>query len=1180
MNTNTNWIRLALLLLLSWGIAFPLLAQEDDEDEIVILDPFEISADEVSGYAATTTMAGTRINTQLRDIGSAISVITEEFMRDTGATDNETLLQYTTNTEVGSIGGNFTNISGGTTVDESGQFLRPHQSTRVRGLAAADNTRNFFLTEAPWDGYNVDRVDMQRGPNAILFGLGSPAGVINTSTIAAHFENENELEFRIGDHASTRLTLDVNRVLIEDQLGIRVAYLNKNRKYQQHPAFDDDDRIFATMRFEPEALNTDSMTSSLRVNYEDGSIERNRPRAVTPNDNITPFFGGPNRQDGLRGMLFDPVILQNQSGDPNTGQARTDHPTLNYNPYHEPYIGNYAQVFGGPIVFFGDESSPNHTGNYFVSEFNSNFGIGPDGAIDGTLGNPFARHAGVATYSSYARNVRILQDPSQIWDPETNPIIATGLPFNTFGQYKDRHLTDPSIFDFYNYLLDGPNKQEWADFHNFSTSWDQTFFNGNVGYELVYDKQDYRDGQLSFLQGFRQGLNIDVNSHLIDGSPNPNAGRPFISESFEFGNNHSEIDRENVRWTGFLRHDFRDMDEDNTFFRILGRHTLTGLYVRDKVTEERFSFRRYGSSDEYGEVIGVPNQGDNRRQINHSSYLGPRLTSAVGANIPQVSAVQVPKSGTIRFFDSHWNAGEEVDPAAIWINPSDGGESTQSENPANYVGWQNVPFQIIDNTDGQNPDLLSSARYTHNEIKSKAGVWQGHFLNDSIVGMYGYREDTARAFSDQASVNNGVASLDGFGVDDDGPTIVSGITRSASLVAHLDRWIDPGFGVSVFYNESRNFQPAANRVDILGNSIAPPSGETEDYGFILSTHDNKYSMKVNWYETTVSNATNNTMNSILWSVGIVENWAYNWATIFSENQHDDWKDEYTAGVAINTIGQPNLDDAQATALEEAAYNDYFANLPPQQFWDAWNVDTALQTRIDGLQTAQQPNGLAATSDTVSEGMEIEFVAQPTDNWRIAINAAKTDAINDNVGGAVAEYIESRIAVAEGPAGDVRIWSGSNSAPTFRSIMQANFVGPYQLMILQQGSSVPELREWRLNLITNYDFKEGRLAGLNVGGGMRYQDANIIGYPLTTAGDGSTTFNLGSPYSGPSETSVDAWIGYSSKLTDKIDWRVQLNVRNIGTGDELIPLNTQPDGTPAAWRIRPAQSWEITNTFTF
>ena len=32
--------------------------------------------------------------------------------------------------------------------------------------SAADNTRDFFVTDIPWDSYNVDRVDIQRGRRA------------------------------------------------------------------------------------------------------------------------------------------------------------------------------------------------------------------------------------------------------------------------------------------------------------------------------------------------------------------------------------------------------------------------------------------------------------------------------------------------------------------------------------------------------------------------------------------------------------------------------------------------------------------------------------------------------------------------------------------------------------------------------------------------------------------------------------------------------------------------------------------------------------------------------------------------------------------------------------------------------------------------------------------------------
>lgn len=54
-----------------------------DEDEIV-LSPFSIETQGDGGYRATSTLAGTRLNTPLRDIASAISLGSSEFLSDTG----------------------------------------------------------------------------------------------------------------------------------------------------------------------------------------------------------------------------------------------------------------------------------------------------------------------------------------------------------------------------------------------------------------------------------------------------------------------------------------------------------------------------------------------------------------------------------------------------------------------------------------------------------------------------------------------------------------------------------------------------------------------------------------------------------------------------------------------------------------------------------------------------------------------------------------------------------------------------------------------------------------------------------------------------------------------------------------------------------------------------------------
>src|SRR5690554_5765675 len=68
----------------------PAEAEDDDSNtqtEVVVLSPFEVVSAQDTGYAATSSLAGSRLNTQLRDVASAIQVVTPEFLRDTGATD-------------------------------------------------------------------------------------------------------------------------------------------------------------------------------------------------------------------------------------------------------------------------------------------------------------------------------------------------------------------------------------------------------------------------------------------------------------------------------------------------------------------------------------------------------------------------------------------------------------------------------------------------------------------------------------------------------------------------------------------------------------------------------------------------------------------------------------------------------------------------------------------------------------------------------------------------------------------------------------------------------------------------------------------------------------------------------------------------------------------------------------
>src|SRR5688572_23239225 len=66
-------------------------------EEAVTLSPFEVRTDKDTGYTATSTLAGSRLNTALRDTPASISVFTKEFLDDIGAINVVEALDYALN---------------------------------------------------------------------------------------------------------------------------------------------------------------------------------------------------------------------------------------------------------------------------------------------------------------------------------------------------------------------------------------------------------------------------------------------------------------------------------------------------------------------------------------------------------------------------------------------------------------------------------------------------------------------------------------------------------------------------------------------------------------------------------------------------------------------------------------------------------------------------------------------------------------------------------------------------------------------------------------------------------------------------------------------------------------------------------------------------------------------------
>ncbi len=1192
MSRMTGWRGTIWDLLLAGGLATAVTASGfaqvqtaadspvgTEDDPVLELSRFVVTEGEESGYRATSTLAGTRIKTDIRDIGSALSVVTGQFLEDTASRSSQDLLVYTTGTEIGGPSGNFTGTGNAEVLTERGIMGTPHNNTRVRGLANADNTRDLFLTDIPWDNYNVDRIELQRGPNSILYGLGKPGGVINASLKQAAFRNITKLNTRFGRFGSARGALDINRVLARGQLALRVNLLKDKEYFQQDPAHSDDERVFAALRYEPSFLNRGSARTSFRISYEHGEVDANQPRSMPPMDRITPWFqGGTTTVDG---RVFN--NLNKFTGDfryrnayfasvPNSGFLVAN--SAGFQP-------GITDANNGMYAFFTDPTTGVPTNPYYTPQtfFTETNGLAPNGTIDGTIRGLFSANKWVmvATTSEMMRRL--------------------GVPFAF--SYKNKSITDRSIFDFYNKLIDGPNKSERQRFDAFNATLSQTFFKGRAGIEAAYDHQDYDYNNQAYLWGLGTGdatITVDVNTLLPDQTPNPNVGRPMIVQRTINGGTGRATTRDVFNVTGYVELHAKDYIRTSWLSKMLGRHILTAAGSRNQVD---------GRADTWASAAMASPAWDTeankaitfRREFATIAYLGPDmrgLSSPAGLNLSNISGrISFPDQDMV-LFNSNWNrpttpgAPGYVNPASPWVNPFNNQTLTQSENPANYVGWQRVPVKTI-TFDGNNDLLTFASTKTRNVVNSKFLVWQGYLFDGLVVPTYGYRKDTSKSYIARAPVTV-------EGIVDRTPSLnqlpdqpddrVSGESKSYSVVVHapsfVRRHLPAGMDVSLLYNRSSNFEPLAGRIDVLGNTLGNPTGNTEDYGIVVTAFDDRLRIKVNKFEASSTNVSYAPQN-LHWLMQI-ESTAWIRAKQFEAGLSGNPAYEgptYNYGTLVNGVFTQTAEDRARQQRDVTAVLSTFA----PEIWEVFdNVPSAERWQNNQIEAvyARLPTGYTGTQDTLSKGYEYEINFRPVKNWDLTLNASRTKAMRSNIGGsALNAWVDARNAVWNGAGGQI-LNSGTGVA-TLSDMWNNNFYNNYQLQRLQNGTSMPEIRLWRVNLISTYNFVHGPLKGFKVGGAYRWEDKVGIGYHpaiITINGEDLESIDLSKPFWGPSLTTVDAWVGYTRKLSNRITWRAQLNVRNILGENELIPINIQPDGGPAAFRIRNGPNWSISNSFEF
>jgi len=419
----------------------------------------------------------------------------------------------------------------------------------------------------------------------------------------------------------------------------------------------------------------------------------------------------------------------------------------------------------------------------------------------------------------------------------------------------------------------------------------------------------------------------------------------------------------------------------------------------------------------------------------------------------------------------------------------------------------------------------------------------------------------------------------------------------------LKRWYPRGTDLSFSYNESRNFRPNSTIADVYGRPFSPPSGRTKDIGVTISALDSKFTLRVNRYRTTQANDAATFYNTFWPGNDVVRTMNGMRGAQVHEAVINRWFGFTPSDPRYLPLRASLADPAQAgnvnptlTAAETTARNLWFTQRTRAEWLRP--VDPLLaeswaftQAANGGTWSATRPPNVGNVADTVSQGWEFEGTYNPTKAWRITFNAAMQEAKKSNVGADFAEFVKRNLPLWTDGDGiqavNTRQMNGFEDIPYFGgfgsqlgTLAINNMYIPYLNAIAAEGSPVQELRRWRFNVVTNYDFRAGKLKGFSIGGAARWQDKVAIGFPAKQNAIGAWVYDVKKPYYGSTELDFDGWLRYSRKINDKIGWRIQLNVRDLLGRDELIAVTAQPSGHVASARIPQPNKWTLTNTFEF
>lgn len=1180
----------------------------DDDENIYVLSPFEVDASGDIGYYAENTLAGSRLNTKISDLAASITVINIEQMEDTASVDINDILRYEANTEgsdtytegIQSLRNDgVVDTNAGFTHGANGQTQSHNTANRIRGIGRPGTTVNYYpaLTGVPFDSYNTASVEIARGPNSLLFGMGNPAGIVNQSTATATIGQDfTKIKLRFDDRGSVRSSLSFNRGLLDDKLAVYISLLKDDREFIRKPSYDNTERAYAAITYKP----LKGMT--IRANIESYSNDNRRPNTLTPLDSVTEWRNGGmwgyNPSNGMltnaAGDVKGPLSLSNKSpimddtrawiaSMPGYDASLWDADQLKYNGvniYGGGALTNPDSALYTPGLALGNSSRPK-------------FRMYDGGLTDYLMFNASRYRLGYGNAEKPEGNAdySILEE-----DIFANPVSAaaynTGFStsdfysadYNGIGSYRYSAVTDKSIYD-------------WTDVNTLAMNFGEK---SNTTYNVELEQQILSDLTLSvgfFQQDFEEMTNytvsqlnastiyVDTNTHLADGSVNQMFGLPMMIGPADPDRFETTVLNKTYRAMLAYTPDFTGNDG---WTKWLGRHQAVGL-VSKYNTVSSLKRKRYYIEDSDEGVNQTVMLTRNPNDYADGSPTGWKLENRSVQRLWYLASPGDAQNGAVTQAADEWN------------NASYEGNMQYFNYESNSWEEQRYKTAYLDHS--------AHTGRAERDVESMSFGLTSFLWNDRLVTTMGWRKDDYRGRStsngiiyeqdrdengelvvQDVKMSNQEKWVDGYYQTE---TVfnrwnrwdeVSGSTSTmGAVIRPFDKWdsISSEFlrSLGFSYNKSDNFNPPSSaQVDAFGKELPKPTGTGEDWGIQFSLMENKLFARINWYKASNENERTDpgsSMSRFNYNVDaeLFRNWARTITLInmgYDPTVTESWD-------LTGELSPAEEDEVQAaTEVIWGQPYDYYDNLP---------------------------GAVYATRTAESEGMEIQIVYNPIPNWTIKFSGGKQKTVYSDVMHEFYEWSDYRSPALDAARGVDFLNDDSFVTYTTEGgteVNLADFWGSYgydskvkidlpdahnaqeyydnvvspQVAIATdlEGQAAKGQRKYRGSIITNYAFVDGILEGASFGGSIRWEDRAVIGYygrvnPATDSTD-LTLADVNKPIYDKANTRYDVWAGYKFQFPffDGVDARVRLNIVNVFEDGRLQTVAVNYDGSASAYRI--------------